>query len=107
MNRAWGLCLALAGCASAPAQDINVVQRVGDRFVGKAAGTMFARYGAPPRQMETGGVTVYTWERSDTLYFRTQPPLVVRCQLDAYVSDGVVRTVGVNGKQAACVQFLP
>lgn len=101
------LVCSLSGCVStASDESVNVTQLVGDRFVGGPIQEMTARYGAPLRQMPLSDETVYSWEKSDTLYFDT--PLHVTCQLDAYVTpDGVVRTVGTNGNYGACVRFAP
>lgn len=84
-----------------------MLQVVGQRFAHQPLSMMLSRYGAPARQMNVEGVTVYTWEAADTLYFRSQPPLYVRCQLDAYVRDGTVVDVGMAGQQGACERFLP
>lgn len=99
----------LASCASAPpAADPNVALKIiGDRYVGQNVLEMTSRFGAPARRMEVDEFTVYSWERHSTLHFQTQPPLNVRCQLDAYVDkSGVVRNVGFSGQRgAACESF--
>lgn len=97
----------LTGCASTGGYQVNVLQAVGDAYAGRALGAMTSRYGAPLRSMPAGDVTIYSWEVRDVLYFDTQAPLHVRCQLDAYVQDGTVETVGLNGQQGACERFLP
>lgn len=104
--------LFLAGClpggvASDPPQ-INVTQVIGDRYVGGPVQQLMVRYGAPRREMKLQGETIYTWEREKTMHFEYSAPLHLQCQLDVYVKpDGVIRTLGVSGKQLACEMFLP
>lgn len=106
---AMAIAVSLASCASTGSEaGPDVTNAVGQRFAGRPVSEMLGRYGAPLRSMEVGGETVYSWEARDTLFFNTQPPLPVRCQLDAYVpASGVVRTVGVTGQMGACPKFLP
>lgn len=99
----------LAGCASTPPPRPDpqaLTELMGMRFAGKPVQVMMSRYGAPLRETKVGSETVYSWERSTIMYFRTQPPMPVKCQLDAYVrSDGIVRTVGLSGQNGACPLF--
>lgn len=107
------LALLASGCtsldpASAGPTAQDLTNRVGARFAGRPVQEMTARYGAPLRQQPIAGETVYSWERSRTMTFSSQPPLFVRCQLDAYVKeDGVVRTIGFSGQLGACDAFMP
>lgn len=51
---------------------------------------------------------MYAWRVEDVLYYSTQPPLSVWCELVAYADDhGTVTNVGVSGKDGACVRFTP
>ena len=99
----------LSSCVSTPPPpDPNLALGViGDRYVGKNILEMVSRFGAPIRKMDVDKFTVYSWEKQTTMYFQTQPPLNVRCQLDAYAdSDGIVRNVGFSGQRgAACENF--
>lgn len=104
------VCGPLAGCATGyeQPQGPNILQAIGDRYAGRPLTELMGRYGAPARQMQVGAETIYSWEVADTLYFGSQPPLYVRCQLDAYVPEtGIVRTVSINGKEGACIRFMP
>ncbi|MGH8171815.1 MAG: hypothetical protein ACREPX_01630 [Rhodanobacteraceae bacterium] len=100
----------LSGCASSP-PDVtpqSLTQDAGQRFAGQPVQVMLARYGAPLRQQVIAGETVYTWERSNVITYRTRPSVRVSCQLDAYVSaSGIVRTIGFNGQDGACPMFAP
>src|SRR5690606_4872810 len=51
--------LALASCATmeTQAQEVNVLQVVGQRFAHQPLSMMLSRYGAPARQMNVEGVT--------------------------------------------------
>lgn len=104
---------ALAGCASLdPASYGPTAQEltnlVGGRFAGRPVQEMTGRYGAPLRQQQVAGETVFSWERSRTMTFSSQPPAFVRCQLDAYVRpDGIVRTIGFSGQLGGCDAFAP
>lgn len=101
-------CAALPGCVTQGAYEPNVSQLIGDQFVGRPVSELMQRYGAPLRSMPLQGETVYTWERSDTLYYSGHPPAHVRCQLDAYVrEDGIVRTLGTSGQGGCLPKFIP
>lgn len=114
----------------------ELIQMVGDRYAGRPVADMAARYGMPDAQARMGGEVVYSWRASRTLRIREptearragfvgdpawgrvpyvetitaleSAPYEYRCQLDAYVRpDGVVRTIGLNGKLGACDLFAP
>lgn len=101
---------ASSGCASAPEQwnPQTLTNAIGTRFSGQPVEQIIARYGAPTRQIEIRGETIYTWERTNVMTFQTRPDVRVGCQLDAYVTQaGIVRTIGLNGQNGACPQFAP
>lgn len=108
---------ALCGCASVyedsgtspgPSMSASIQQAIGDRYAGRPVADMLARYGAPEQRMPQGAETIYTWRRTETVYYSTQAPLVATCQLDAYVQrDLTVRTIGLNGQNAGCPGFQP
>lgn len=110
MKNGFVLCLALglSACATpSPQADPGALtELLGLRYSGKPVQAMMAHYGAPLRQMPVGEETVYSWERTNELRFKTQAPAMTRCQLDAYVrKDGVVRTIGLSGQNGACPLF--
>lgn len=105
------LAMSLGSCApipSASAPDADyALNAIGQRFVGRNVLEMSAVLGAPMRSLPLGELVIYSWERTSTMYFETRPPLILRCQLDAYVNQsGVVTNVGFSGQQGGCDRFL-
>lgn len=104
--------LTLGGCGlvqsvSTPPPPPDVAGALNATYATGPVQNMLTRYGAPLRQMPSGNAVIYSWERSRVMYFGTQPPLPVTCQMDAYVSPaGVVTAVNVSGQMGACVMFM-
>jgi hypothetical protein len=100
--------LLVFSAATFSAQQVNVLQLVGDRYARKPIMEMVARYGMPDNQMKIGKHDVYTWVHEDVMYFDRLPPLRIKCQLAAYVEDGeTVANISMTGDYGACVKFIP
>ena len=105
--------LAVSGCAFVqsisvppPAPDVSAL--LSSTYANGPVQQMFTRYGAPLRQTEASGAMIYSWDKSTVMYFGTQPPLPVQCQMDAYVTpSGTVTAVNVSGQMGACELFMP